>query len=247
MFSSGGYNVYALRLKNSNIDERLAVDISYGKKLINNISQVIYVFVVLVLGCCFVFDKSVTWIFVFAVIGFIITIGVLLFVLYFDKTKYGYLKFVGGLSKNLYSMKLIKDYELFYSQLIDKLVVYNASLKNKKAIVISQIVFGILNIFIRHVLLYVLLVSLNGAGSELFLSVLFKMSMYEMVLKLWLLPKGLLINELLFIALFRNVFFGGYVLWGMLLFRLFDYFLNIVIYFCIKIFESVVLRIKKNK
>jgi len=71
--------------------------------------------------------------------------------------------------------------------------------------------------------------------------------MYEMVLKLWLLPKGLLINELLFIALFRNVFFGGYVLWGMLLFRLFDYFLNIVIYFCIKIFESVVLRIKKNK
>jgi uncharacterized protein (TIRG00374 family) len=240
-YSCGGYSVYANNLNRSGVSAKLSTDITYGKKFLNSVSILIYSFIALLIGCCFVFDKKIIFLFIIGLIGFLISVGYVIFVLYFEKFKYGYMKFFGSLSKILYNMKLVKDYENFYSNTINKLITYSTALKSRKRIIITQIICGVIANFLRHLILFVILCVLNLGSLELFVIILFKATILDLIISLWPIGRGTLIFEIVFIALFRNVFFEGYVLWGMVLYRFIDYFSSVI-----KILISCIVRIKEK-
>jgi hypothetical protein len=203
MFGSCGYYVYSSMLSKSGVEEKLSCDTVFGKKIIDKISMLIYSFIVLVIGCIFVFSSTSWWLFAIAMICFIINVMFVLFVLYFDKTKYSYIKFIGAMSKCLYDMRLIRNYEKFYTQTIDKLVIYNTVLKSGKKLIVTQIFSGIIGILLRHTMIFLFLVALNHGTVAGFASILFNAAIMDLIIGVWPIKSGLLIFEILFISLFN--------------------------------------------
>lgn len=242
-----GATVLNSYLFDKNIDSRLSVELSYGKRLFNRISLIIYSIVVLTIGCCFVFDGSLIWIFVASLIGFVVNCVIVIFVLYFDKSKEKYVKVVGWLSKCLYKLKLIKDYEVFYSNTIDKLVVCNTYLKAKKVVLIVQIVAELVVRFLKHLLLFVVLCMINHGSLLAFVQILFGLTMIDLVFEIYPQSKGVLIFEVLFITLFSPVFFEGYVVWGMLIYRVVDLYIPVLMFVILELIEVVFNKLKLKR
>lgn len=244
IYSGGGYPIFAEYLSNKNVENRLAVDVVYGKKFFNKISTIIYSFIVLVLGCCFVFDLSYIWCFLASLIAFSLNCIIVVFVLYFDKCKERYFKLIGSICKFLYKIRIIKDYDKLYTRIVDRLIIYNQSLKANKIVILLQISFGILIKILRHTILFVILVMLNYGSIEAYMTILFGLTIMDLVFEIFPLGHGTGIFELLFLLIFRSVFFRGYVLWAMLFYRFIDYFIYVILFLITKIFDCIKFRDK---
>jgi len=244
VYSRSGSLAYSSQLAKSGVKEKIATDISYGKIFINKISMLLYSFVVLTVGFCLAFDVSIIWIILTGILGFLINCIVVFYVLFFDKTKDKCIKQIAGFCKTLYRLKIVKNYEKLYADLVDKLIVYNTALKTKKGVLITQIISSLIIIFFKHCILYFILLALNYGSFELFIDVLFRVTILDLIIAILPLNKGTLFFELFFILLFGSVFFKGYVLWGMLIYRIFDYFMRIILYLIVKIFDVISVRVR---
>ena len=67
----------------------------------------------------------------------------------------------------------------------------------------------------------------------------FVRSIFEILFSIWPLPKGLLIYEVVFIYLMNNIFFSGYLVWGLLAYKILDYYLIIIPHFIICLLDKI--------
>ena len=238
LFSSGGYYMFANRLVDDGATSQSALDTAYFKKFISKISQIVYSFLAIIVGAILFLSKTNIWLIIGGIIGFSINCIAVVFVLIFDTHRDKVLSCVAGLCKTLYRLKFIKDYEDFYNRLVSKLFVYNSNLKFAKKSTIIHILLNVLIQFLRHFVLFIILQMLNFGDLEVLLEILFKCAIIDLIIGVLPLQNGTAIFELLFVSLFNNVFFSGYLLWGMVLYRFFDYFIYLIIYLFVLPFDS---------
>jgi hypothetical protein len=81
-------------------------------------------------------------------------------------------------------------------------------------------------------------VSLNYGSVLGFVQVVFGLTMMDLIFDIYPLAKGVLIYEIMFILLFRGLFLDGYLLIGMLIYRILDYFVVFLIFGFLKILEK---------
>ncbi|MGN0961177.1 MAG: hypothetical protein ACI4PF_03130 [Christensenellales bacterium] len=247
MFSCGGYNVFGTTLYSGGATKQSAVDSICLKKFFNRVSQIIYSFIFLVAGTIFYFSKIDIWLLVLGIGCFLINCIILIFILSFDINTEKSLNFIAKLCKLLYNLRLIKDYEGLYKRISNELFVYSNNLKTVKKISILYIVFYFLIQFLRHFILFIIIQSLNIGSYEILFEIIFKCTILDLIIGIFPLQKGTAIFELLFALLFINVFFSGYLLWGLVLYRFFDYFIYTLIFLIALIFDNSKRQLKKSK
>lgn len=225
------------RLSSSGIDNTIAVEGVYRKNLINKLSRILYFSVVVVLTACVLFKKISFWLFLPLILAILIDCIVVAFIISFNKNSTKILLVISKLCKVLYNLKLVKNYEKLYNEISDKLTIYSIYLKSKRLTIILDVLANALVMFLRHFILFIILGSINIVNGELLFQVIVRCCVLDYVIAILPLPKGLFSYEILFLALFSRLFFECYVLWGMLMYRLFDFYIYGMIFIISKLFD----------
>ena len=140
----------------------------------------------------------------------------------------------------------VQDYEKLFYAIVDKLILYNKAFKYNKIILWTEVFANILIYFLKGLMIYLLCYSINIISGAGVFNVLFVWVVLELLLAMWPLQKGTLIFELIFILLLKRYFLQGYVFWAMLMFKMFDYFIYVVQFLIVKLFEKILKKRHKN-
>lgn len=247
MYSSGEQAMQAKYLSDNGISDNHSINMAYSKKIFARIGNLIYSAVILVLGLIFWLKSDLNiWLCIIAFIPIIINGTIVITILCFNKNKKSTINFIAGFCKFLYVRKIIKDYESFYTKIIDNLLIYNKVFKQNKSIIFLEIASNILINFLKAVMLYYSLIALNISGVQILGSIIFRYTILDSIINLWPLQKGCLIFEFLFITLFSRFFFAGYVFWGMLILRIFEYLIYIFQYVLVVLYDLLKLKLRKR-
>ena len=246
IWDRNGNRVGGEYLKVNGVDAEFSKNMTASKTILSKVSFVIYSIIMVILGSIFAFRTVNVFLYVLGVASLIVLLTIVLSILYFERFKDKYLVFVGKLCKFLYKLKLIKDYESLYNNLVSKFMYYGTAIKFDKLYVVMQIVFGCITKFLKHLTLFFILCSFNVGSGEIFIEVLFKCVILDLIIDILPIPNGVLLYELLFLTLFRETFISGYVLYGLVGYRFVTY-LSIVITFAIGYFVGIGKKLKEIK
>ena len=223
-------SLYVESLKAAKVSDTTAQEMVNLRAVANRIASVIYYIVVFVLGTIFAFGSTNVWLYILALVGLVFNICITLIIVYFDRFKAKYLIVIAKLCKLLYKLKLVKDYEKLYNLLVVKLMQFGTVFKNNRLYMFVQICCGILVKFVIHIMLFFVLSAFNVATWQGLVEILLACSILDIIVGIVPTPKGTLIYELLFLIIFRTIFISGYVLYGMVIYRIISYFLIQLVY-----------------
>lgn len=223
-------SLYVESLKATKVSDTTAQEMVNLRAVANRIASVIYYIVVFVLGTIFAFGSTNVWLYILALVGLVFNICITLIILYFDRFKAKYLIVIAKLCKLLYKLKLVKDYEKLYNLLVVKLMQFGTVFKNNRLYMFAQICCGILVKFTTQIMLFFVLSAFNVATWQSLVEILLACSILDIIVGIVPTPKGTLIYELLFLIIFRTIFISGYVLYGMVIYRIISYFLIQLVY-----------------
>lgn len=240
--STGGYSVSSVCLKNRGVEDKVSVDVSRSKKITNLIAVVLYSFLVVTIGSYLYFKNLNIIFFVATVVCFLILCIRLLFTLFIDKNRSRGVAIISGICKLLYKLRIIKDFDALYKKIINEIVVANRALRSNGKIIATQIITQIVGLFLKQFILYIILLMLNFDISGMFFEVLTVVSMFHVIISVWPLPAGTLVYEVLFVVIFNHIFLEGYVVWSLILYRLFTYYFPIVCRYVIVLLEKLCLK-----
>ena len=234
-------------LNKNNVRPVESVAIAQGKRVIEKLSIAIIALIMCVVGA-FIWLKDISgWLFALALIALLVNISYIVFVFIFVKNKKKGLILLGRICKFLYNVKIIKDYESFYNKCVDGMVARTIAFKQNKAILLTEIASYLLIFFLRFLILYVCLCSINMKAANRVWSLLFCFVLMDMIIQFILLQKGTLIVEILFLMLFTVVFTQTYVFWGLIIYKLFEYFMYIIHYGFVSIVNAIIGSVKSKK
>lgn len=237
----GGNVVYLNYLGNRGVSQNESINSLYCKKVFSRISNCIYSLCFLLIGL-FLFAKTTNiFLFVIAILTFLFNCLWVITVFLFNTQREKIMSITASICKILFKLRLIRDYERVFKLVNHKLYVANYNLRVSGKVSIIYIILNIIRQFMRHFILFVLLQMMNNGSCEILFEILFKCAILDLIVLASPLPYGTALYELVFVILFRNVFDIGYVLWAMVLYRLLDYFIYILVYVFMCIFN------KKNK
>lgn len=246
LLNSNKYVVCECDIAQSGVDIVNAVEYAGHKKVFKTVSTLIYSFFVILIGTILYYQKVNMVLLIIATIEFAILAGFFITILAFMKNKNKCVGFVAKLCKILYKCHLIKDYETLYLNIVDKLFVYSKTFKQNPLQIFFQILCNMVVLFLKGFIVFVLLMLLNFDLNGVLFEVLYYSIILELVINFLPLPKGTPVFELLFVLLFKNIFFDGYVFYGLLLYRVIDFYLYIVV-FGISCMVSLIGKKIKNK
>ena len=218
-------SIYYENFRASKVNESTSKDIVNSNSISSMIANVCYSLLIVILGSIFVIKSTNILLYILAIIGVLFSFAIVMIVLYFEKYKAKYLIAIGNLCKFLYRIKLVKYYEKLYNSLVVKLMKYGSVFKSNKLYLICKIIGGVLIKFITHLILFFVVCSFGVASWELLMEVLFNCVVMDVVLGMWPMPKGTLLYEIVFLTLYSTIFVGGYVLYGMVVYRFIRYFI----------------------
>lgn len=239
IYGLGENSVVTKNLQNKSVSPNLSIDVKYGANVFRNLSHLIFWFVTIVLGLIFCINSIKSWLVVIGLISFIIIFSSTIFVFVFKANKKFGIDVVSKFVKVLYNLGLTKNYEETYNKMLDKVIVSANGIKQDGWLTFVEIFSGLLCEFLKGAMIYFLVVTLNLAESTIIFEILFKFSIMQLIFKLWPLQSGTLIFELLFVALFKNIFFSGYVFWGLIIYRFFDLFAYAIVYLIQVVIKSI--------
>ena len=245
-YSSGENVMMSKYLENHKIDSKHSIDVAYSKTIFNRIATFIYSTVLVILGLIFWNDEVSVWILIPAIIALLINFSIVMLVWAFINHKKATLHFISNICKFLFNKRIIKDYEKFYDKIVDKLLIYNKAFKHNRILIFTEIMSYILIQFLKGVLLYFSLVTLNIGGVEILGDILYRFVLVDLILSIWPLQKGTIIFEIIFISLYYYIFFSGYLYWGLMIVRFFDYFVYMIQYLFVIIYDAIAKQLVKN-
>lgn len=238
-YSRGGLITSINYMTEHKVSINNAVDIAYSKKIFYKISYFIYSFIFLLLALFLWIDEISVWLFLIAFVSFLVNLSVILLVWLFNSNKQSALSLISWICKFLYNRRFIKDYEVLYDKIIDTLIVYNKAFKQSRVLIITEIASNLLIIFLRSLILYFALFSMNFGNVEVLGSLLFRFLIIDMIISILPLQKGTLISEILFIYLFKDIFFSGFSYWGLMIYKIFEYFIYIFQFLIVLLIEKI--------
>ena len=103
-------------------------------------------------------------------------------------------------------------------------------LRENKWLIFTEIIANVFRYFLESIVIYFVVVTLNFASASVLGELLLATLILDLILQIWPLKYGTFIYEILFVILFINLFFDGFVFWGLLVYRIFDYFLFALVY-----------------
>lgn len=236
-YSKLGGVKYVLELNSYNIDKRSSVDLNYRKRISRLIARIIYATLIFVLGTIFCIENTNVLMVILGVLAFVLSGSYLCFLLYSLSHMDKCVEVIARLSKLLYKLRIIKDYEGFFKRTSSVLYESCFAIKQLSKMSILSVIVDMLILFLRHFGLFVIFQMLNFGGWDYFIWILFSCTILDLIIDLLPMPKGTLLFELLFATLFVNVFFSGYLPWAMVMFRVLDYFSYIIISLVILLFQ----------
>lgn len=242
---NGGNNIFASMLNKGGIDVQVSVDVLYAKKLFARFALIIYSLILIIVGAIMYITTIKPWILILGIICLIVECIPIILIMIFDINRELVLSMLARLSKTLYKLKLIKDYEKFYKKTSSELFVYSGVLKHVSRWSILYIILNIITQFLRHFILFVIIQSLNFSSGELLLEIMFKCVILDLIINISPLQRGTLIYEILFFTLFANTFFSGYLMWGMVAYRFFDYFIYAIPFLFNLVIDRIKIKINK--
>lgn len=213
-------------LHNGGLEKSVATEVVFTKKLLNKIAKIIYALAVFVAGSIFVGQSISTAFMILGVLGLMVLIVPIIPLIFYDKMKEKYLIIIGKVIKLLYKLKLVKDYESVYQLWSGYLAEYSCVFKNKKGILIVDLIIGVVKEFVRALILVSIINCLDIYVGEQFLEIIFKLVIVDLIVSVIPLPGGLIIFEVLFLSLFEGLVLIDNIVWVMLLFRICDYYIN---------------------
>lgn len=239
LFKKGKLPLMTNAICKNGLKNDAVIDSVYGHKNFDNISLTLYSFIVIMVGIIFVScDVNICLLMIAILILFINIIKVIL-VFMFHSYKKKTLAILAKLIGFAYNIHLIKNYEKVYNRIVDKLMIEVKDFKTNKALIFVDIFSNLLRYFLKFGAMYFILISLNFADAGVLGELIFKCAILQLILDAWPIQNGTFIFEVVFTILFANTFFEGYVWWGMILYRLFDYFLYVLSFIVYKIFDTV--------
>lgn len=221
------------------IQDNVAIDSVYARTSCDRMSFVTYTLILMIAGIFAWIKNTNVLLFVIGVIILLIEFIKILFVLMFKRNKKNTLEKLAKVIRFAYQLRIISDYEKVYNRIVDKLIIAVKDFKTNKYILFVEFISNMLIYFLKAGVVYVIFVSLNIADGTIFGELLFKCVLLELILKAWPIQNGTFIYELIFVLLMNNIFFEGYVFWGLVLYRLFDYFAYVISYLIFKIFDKI--------
>ena len=246
-YSSGEKPMFCKYLSRFGVSEKHSVDMGYSKRIFSRIANLLYCTIMLVLGFVFWMRKDISiWLCILVCIPLVYNAIIVTTVICFNNNKKATINFIASICKFLYSWNIIKDYEKLYNKIIDNLLIYNKEFRQNKILIFIEISAYILAYFLKGVLLYYALVSLNIANIRILSDVLFRYVILDLIISMWPLQKGSLIFEFLFITLYSKIFFTGYVFWGMIILRVFEYFIYILQYLIVMVYDKLCYKLVKK-
>lgn len=236
---SGGLPLAVNVISKNKIKEDAAIDGVYGHKCFDRISFLMYSIVLIALGLIFWSDNVNVILIIVALVIIVVNLCKVVLILMFNSNKKKTLEILAKIIRLAYNLHLIKDYEKVYNRLVDKLIIFVKDFRTNKALIFVDIFANVLRYFLKGCAIYFILVSLNFADGNAFGELLFKCVILQLILDFWPIQNGTFIFEFLFVILFKNIFFEGYIWWGIILYRLFDYFLYILAFGIYKLFDYI--------
>lgn len=237
-YSKCGDCEFVMKINSYNIDKRASVDLNYSKKISTIISKMIYSAIILILGVIVCMENMNIWMVVIGVIAFVFQGGFLCFVLYSLSHMDKCIETIAKLSKFLFKLKIVKDYEYFFKKTSSRLYEYNFVVKQLSKISVISILSDMIIMFLRHFGLFVIFQMLNFGGWDYFIWIIFSCTLFDLVFDVLPMPKGTFVFEIFFSILFVNIFFSGYLPWAMLMYRVLDYFVYIILSLIFLIFDK---------
>ena len=240
IYSTGATSMYVDYLVNRKVSEKNSLDVAYSRNLFERIAHTIFYSIAFIVGLIFWLKKDLSWwLLICASIPIIINLIVLCVIFSFKVNKKSTIKFVANICTIMYNLHLTKNYEKLYTKITDNLILYDKQFKQNKTLIFTEIVSYMLTEFLKCVLVYYVLVSLNLGSIDMLGDVIFRVVLIEMILLLYPFRNGCLIFEILFVMLFKNVFFEGYIFWGMLITRLVLYFFYMIQYYLLRMCSTM--------
>lgn len=236
----------AMNLIDNGVDKHIAIDVTYGSKFFEKLTIVIYSFVLYFLGLILFTNSINVWIWIVAGIAILANLMFVLNVIIFKYNKKLMIDLISRFVKFLYKIKVIKDYEKMYTNITDKLIIYSKEFKQNKLIIFIEVLCVFIKFLVKCGLLYLIMSSLNFGDEKLLLQLIISCTIFDLVIDIFPLQKGTLIYEILFVYLFGNLYFEGYVVWALILYKFFDYFVCTIIYLISLIFKKKTYNITKN-
>lgn len=240
LFAKGKNPIMINVINRQKLKEHVAVDSVYGHDAFDKISFMLYSFVMFVVGIIFYLDKTNIVLLLISAIVLLINMLTVVYIFLFNSNKKLALTILAKLVRFAYNIRLISNYEKTYNRIVDKLIIIVKDFRTNKALIFVDIFANILRIFLKCCAMYFILVSLNFADGNAFGELLFKCVILQLIINVWPVQNGTFIFELIFAILFKNVFFEGYVWWGIILYRFFDYFLYVLAYLIFKVFDKII-------
>lgn len=238
VYSKGGDGKFVERLGKSRVSPRSSVSLLYLKKFFELVSLIIYSIVTLVVGTILFLQDTNIIVLCIGLVSFVVNCGILCFVLYSAGHIEKSVELIAKLSKILFKLKLIRDIDKFFREATNAIYVYGSVIKPlSKVSWLGGILANIGVRFLRHLVLFVIFQMFNFGGSGVLVEVVFASTIFDLIVIVLPLQRGTLVFEILFATLFFHIFFDGYLPWVMIAFRLFDYFVYILIPLIVKIFD----------
>ncbi len=130
--------------------------------------------------------------------------------------------------KFLEKIKVIKNYEKHYAKVIKTMEDYQSALKayvKKTWVLVFNVLLSLFIFFVKYSLLFLIYISLNKHfDASLYLSIVVKAIIIDIAVGAIPLPGGTGVSELFFTLVFDGVFIGGTMFWGMLIWRIFNFY-----------------------
>ncbi|MBQ7352029.1 MAG: hypothetical protein IJW59_04140 [Clostridia bacterium] len=218
------------RLCESSVADSISMEITFAEKISAKIFRLMYMFVGLVAFGAFFINMVPLWIYIVSIVAYIFNFVSMLPYLLFNKHREKIIEFCAKIIKILYSLRLIKDYELCFRNTIDKLYLYSSSLKRNK----RALWFGIIKCFVSDVIeclvIYFSISLLNFGGGKIIISVLLSYVVFKSINTCFDWCGSVLIYELMYLLIFETLYCSGYVVWGLILSRFVEFYMVVVIY-----------------
>ena len=183
-------------------------------------------------------------------IGIIAILCVFLFILFMSITKKWGAKILGGILRLLHRMKLVKNYHTVLRKVLRFVKSYQYSMKAfiKSPITIIFVAICTLGAIVSNGLIaYFIYASFTEVATVAWYDIFCKCIICELAICFIPLPGGAGVSELSFNSLLGGLFPEGALFWGILLWRIFTYYLHILLGGILLLLEYLIPKKRRKK
>lgn len=223
--AAGGQAFMATYLTSRGVPGATSMSIPIAKLLFQNIGWLIVTFVCLIYSFAHGLTSLVS---VASIIGFVLCAALVIFILFMSLSKKLGKKMVSGCLKLLVKMRILKDYDKYYTKVSRFVEDYQTIMKEystAKFDVVFQIVMSAIRFVLTFSIPYLIYLAFpnQGGGVADFTAFFVYTAMIDLAASFIPLPGGTGMNEITFTALF-SPYLKGATFWALLIWRFCTYY-----------------------